>query len=447
MLLRSQPNQSKIKRYGLCVGAWGTALVLWLAGTAAAYAQDAVTIKRPTQLRAAPGDSAAHVAELAAHATVTRTPQRQGAWVQVRSESGAMGWVHMFDIGTPARVNNTAAQALRDLGSKAGGGSSVSVATATVGIRGLGEGDVSRAPVGGRTASGAQSLQQLDRWRASADSARTFASTAALQSRTVDALPVPALTPSAAASSAEASATEPPQAGAGGDPALGRMLQSVEGMTEAQEADLGRQMAALLLQGKPLDPTAELQRYINLLGRWISLQSSRPHLPWAFVVVDESDFNAYSAPGGHVFVTRGLVDRCTDEAELAGILAHEIAHVTHRHHLHAMRTALRLGAPAGLPALVRQVHTQGVGAEAEHAADREAVTLAARAGLDPYGLVSALVQLNALGDSDLQFADAHPQSRLRLDHLEQAMARRFDALVGTKAPVTVDARLDTAGIK
>ncbi|MGL4808644.1 MAG: M48 family metalloprotease, partial [Giesbergeria sp.] len=210
------------------------------------------------------------------------------------------------------------------------------------------------------------------------------------------------------------------------------MLQSIESMTDAQEADIGRQMAALLLQGKPLDPTAELQRYINLLGRWISLQSSRPDLPWIFVVVDESDFNAYSAPGGHVFVTRGLVDRCTDEAELAGILAHEIAHVTQRHHLHAMRTALRLGAPAGLPALVRQVHTQGVGAEAEHAADREAVTLAARAGLDPYGLVSALVQVNALGDSDLQFADAHPQSRLRLDHLEQAMARRFDPLVGTK---------------
>ena len=57
------------------------------------------------------------------------------------------------------------------------------------------------------------------------------------------------------------------------------------------------------------------------------------------------------------------------------------------------------------------------------------------------------MQVNALGDGDLQFADAHPQSRLRLDHLEQAMARRFDALVGTKAPVTVDARLEMAGIK
>ena len=437
---------SKENRNGNCAGAWGVALALWIAGAGAAYAQDEATIKRPTQLRAAPGDGAASVAELAANATVTRTPQRQGAWVQVRSESGAMGWVHMFDIGTPAR-DNTAVQALRNLGSKTGSGSSVSVATATVGIRGLGEGDVSHSVVGGPKASRSENLNQADRLRAVADSARAFAKDAALQTRTVESLPIPALPPSAPASGAEASAAVSPQAGTGGDFALGRLLQSVEGMTEAQEADLGRQMAALLLQGKPLDPTPELQRYVNLLGRWLSLQSSRPNLPWLFVVVDESDFNAYSAPGGHVFVTRGLVDRCTDEAELAGILAHEIAHVAHRHHLHAMRTALRMGTPAGLPALVRQVHTLGVGAEAEHAADREAIVLAARAGLDPYGLVSALVQVNALGDSDLQFADAHPQSRLRLDHLEQAMARRFNPLVGTKAPVTVDARLEMEGIK
>ena len=446
MYSRSQHNQNKMKQRGHWVSAWGGALALWLAGTGTAYAQDAATIKRPTQLRAAPGDSAASVAELAAHASVTRTSQRQGAWVQVRSESGATGWVHMFDIGTPAR-DNTAVQALRNLGNQASSGSSVSVATATVGIRGLGEGDVSRSPVGGRKAPNTELLNHADRLRASADSARAFASTAALQTRTVEALAVPALPPSIPASSAEAAATAPPQAGVAGDPALARMLQSIESMTDAQEADIGRQMAALLLQGKPLDPTAELQRYVSFLGRWLSLQSSRPDLPWIFVIVDESDFNAYSAPGGHVFVTRGLVDRSTDEAELAGLLAHEIAHVAQRHHLHAMRAALRVGAPAALPALVRQVHTQGVGAEAEHAADREAVTLAARAGLDPYGLVSALVQLNALGDSDLQFADAHPQSRLRLDHLEQAMARRFDPLVGTKAPVTVDARLEMAGIK
>ena len=142
---------SKENRNGNCAGAWGVALALWIAGAGAAYAQDEATIKRPTQLRAAPGDGAASVAELAANATVTRTTQRQGAWVQVRSESGAMGWVHMFDIGTPAR-DNTAAQALRNLGNKASSGSSISVATATVGIRGLGE-EIGRASCRERVSS------------------------------------------------------------------------------------------------------------------------------------------------------------------------------------------------------------------------------------------------------------------------------------------------------
>ena len=110
-------------------------------------------------------------------------------------------------------------------------------------------------------------------------------------------------------------------------------------------------------------------------------------------------------------------------------------------------STVRTGVPSNLAALVRHVHALGYGAQAEHAADREAVTLAARAGLDPFGLVSALVQVNALGDSDLQFADAHPQSRLRLDHLEQAMARRHDPQAGTKAAVTIEQRLESSTLK
>jgi len=218
-------------------------------------------------------------------------------------------------------------------------------------------------------------------------------------------------------------------------------------MSDPDEIELGENVMAGVLGAAPLYGNDRIQRYVNQVGRWVASHSERPNLPWRFAVLDSKLPNAGAAPGGQIYITTGLLFRMRNEAELAGALAHEIAHVVHRHHLQAMRTALRLGAPAGLPALVRQVHTQGVGAEAEHAADREAVTLTARAGLDPYGLVSALVQVNALGDSDLQFADAHPQSRLRLDHLEQAMARRFDPLVGTKAPVTVDARLEMAGIK
>lgn len=398
-----------------------------------AQAQEEAMIKRATQLRAAPGDTSSALADLAASAKVIRTAQRQGAWVQVRAESGATGWIHMFDIGTPAR-DNAAASALRAVGNPLGGVGATAVSTSTVGIRGLGEGNVSQSVgASGRGATQSQGLDQADRMRVTANEARAFAAAAALQPRRVDALPVTHFAAPAAADTHSA---------------MGALLQSADGVTEEQEIEMGRQMAALLLQGKPLDPAPEMQRYVNLLGRWVSLQSSRPQLPWTFVVVDESDFNAYSTPGGYVFLTRGLVDRCADEAELAGILAHEIAHVASRHHLRAMHSAARSGKVSpSLTALARHTHTLGLGAEAEHAADREAVVLAARAGLDPFGLVSALVQLNALGDSDLQFADAHPQSRLRLDHLERAMAQPIHPAAGAAAPVTIDERLASHAVK
>ncbi len=412
-----------------------------------AQAQEEAMIKRATQLRSAPGDTSSALADLAASAKVTRTAQRQGAWVQVRAESGATGWIHMFDIGSPAR-DNAAAGALRVVSNPLGGVGSTAVSTSTVGIRGLGEGNVSQSVgASGRGATHSQGMGQPDRLRVTANEARAFATAAALQPRRVDALPVTHFAAAAAAEASNAASAAAPAA-ADTHSALGALLQSADGVTEAQEIELGRQMAALLLQGKPLDPAPEMQRYVNLLGRWVSLQSSRPQLPWTFVVVDESDFNAYSTPGGHVFLTRGLVDRCADEAELVGILAHEIAHVASRHHLRAMHSAARSGKVSpSLTALARHTHTLGLGAEAEHAADREAVVLAARAGLDPFGLVSALVQLNALGDSDLQFADAHPQSRLRLDHLERAMAQPIHPAAGAPAPVTIDERLASHVVK
>ena len=74
----------------------------------------------------------------------------------------------------------------------------------------------------------------------------------------------------------------------------------------------------MLLGSKPLHTDMALQRYVNLLGRWISLQSSRPDLGWTFAVLDDAGYNAFAAPGGYVFVTKGLVDRVADESELAG---------------------------------------------------------------------------------------------------------------------------------
>lgn len=246
-----------------------------------------------------------------------------------------------------------------------------------------------------------------------------------------------------------------------GDDLMGLLSRSVETIDEPHEIDIGRQLAAVLLGSKPLYPDERLQRYVNRLGRWISLQSERPNLPWTFVVLDDTGYNAFAAPGGYVFVTKGLIDRCADESELAGILAHEITHVTQRHHLQAMRKTAQSGMLTQLVA--SQIHTNGVGnlvasqilalgrnlyargldQSDEFEADRRGVALAARSGFDPYGLPAALQVLRAAAPGNPMFTLAlatHPPAEQRLDQLQQAMGNRLDGLSGA-APVTIAQRL------
>ena len=238
------------------------------------------------------------------------------------------------------------------------------------------------------------------------------------------------------------------------------LTQSSDNIGPAREVDIGRHLAAVLLGSKPLHPDMALQRYVNQLGRWISLQSSRPDLPWTFAVLDDPGFNAFAAPGGYVFVTKGLIDRVPEEAELAGILAHEISHVTGRHHLKAMRKTARAGMltqlvgsqlkgdvggalSSQLLALGRDMYARGLDQEDEFEADRIGVALAARAGFDPYGLVAVLQNLRSTGPDHALFAlqlSTHPPSQVRLDLLEKAMGNRLDGLAGLPSP-TVQQRL------
>ncbi|MEZ0309738.1 MAG: M48 family metalloprotease, partial [Ramlibacter sp.] len=233
----------------------------------------------------------------------------------------------------------------------------------------------------------------------------------------------------------------------------------LDNIDEAKEVEIGRQLAAVLLGSKPLSPDMGLQRYVNQLGRWISLQSSRPQLPWSFAVLDDPGFNAFAAPGGFIFVTRGLVDR-VDEAELAGILAHEITHVTEKHHLQALRAKARAGIATQLLAsqlrsnvagavggqmlaLGRNLYSSGLDKGDEFAADRAGVALAARSGFDPYGLPAVLLQLRTAAPDNPLFSltlSTHPPAQARLEQLEQAMGSRLDAYAG-KPSVSVAQRV------
>ncbi len=236
-----------------------------------------------------------------------------------------------------------------------------------------------------------------------------------------------------------------------GDDLISLLSRSVDNIDEGREIEIGRQLAAILLGSKPLHPDMRLQRYVNQLGRWISLQSSRPGLPWTFIVLDDKGYNAFAAPGGYVFVTKGLIDSCADEAELAGILAHEITHVTAKHHLQAMRKTAQSGVltqlvasqiktnavgnmvASQLFALGRNLYARGLDQTDEYQSDREGVVLAARAGFDPYGLIAVLQGLRTASPDNPLFTLAlatHPPAQARLDQLEVAMGRKLDPLSG-----------------
>lgn len=260
----------------------------------------------------------------------------------------------------------------------------------------------------------------------------------------------------------------PPAANTGGaasnsansDDLAGLLSQAIEQIDEPKEIEIGKQLAAVLLGAKPLLPNLPLQRYVNRLGRWIALQSDRPDLPWTFGVLNDAGFNAFAAPGGYVFVTKGLLDALNDESELAGILAHEIQHVVGKHHLKAMRKSAQAGLLTSLIAarlsertngalhgqllmLGKDIYSKGLDQSDELEADRVGVALAARAGFDPYGLVAILQGLRTAAPDNPMFSlqlSTHPPTQVRLDQLEQAMGQRLDAYAG-KTSLTIAQRL------
>jgi len=102
-------------------------------------------------------------------------------------------------------------------------------------------------------------------------------------------------------------------------------------ISEAQEIAMGQAYDSEVVATIGLYPDRALQEHIQQLGAQLAATSERPNLPWTFRVVDDPAVNAFALPGGHIFVTRGILASLSSEAELAGVMGHEIGHVTARH--------------------------------------------------------------------------------------------------------------------
>ena len=118
-------------------------------------------------------------------------------------------------------------------------------------------------------------------------------------------------------------------AGCASNPVTGQREVSL--ISEAEEIEIGRRGDAEIRREMGVYRDEDLQRYVTGIGERIASVSHRPRLPWTFAVLDAPAVNAFALPGGFVYVTRGLLAHIGDEAELAGVLGHEVGHVAARH--------------------------------------------------------------------------------------------------------------------
>jgi predicted Zn-dependent protease len=216
-----------------------------------------------------------------------------------------------------------------------------------------------------------------------------------------------------------------------------------------EEIKIGSDLAGMILGAAPLVDDPAEQHYVNRLGMWLAQHTDRPDLPWKFGIIDTEDVNAFSTPGGYVLISRGLFERVRNESELAGVLAHEIAHVVQKHHLHALQNEMRTSAVADAGGsmvasggvtgfLTEQVikagktlYTRGLDKGDEYEADRMGVVIAARSGYSPYGLVGVLQTLSAeqAEKGMALMMKTHPNPTDRIERLDKAMGTKLDGLM------------------
>jgi len=229
---------------------------------------------------------------------------------------------------------------------------------------------------------------------------------------------------------------------------LGNKLKKIVGeVPPEEEITIGGNLISGLLGAAPLVEDQALQQYVNDVGYWIASRSSRKDLPWTFGVIDSSGINAFAAPGGYVVITLGLYNLLENEAQLAGVLAHEIAHVVRKHHLEALQksmqrefwTELTIIAASDkedsrkMEKLVNagvQIYAIGLDRKDEFDADLRGVVLAARAGYDPFALLDVLTTIDSINPTAEELTvmlNTHPPINDRLTRLAEQMDGQLDS--------------------
>jgi predicted Zn-dependent protease len=214
-------------------------------------------------------------------------------------------------------------------------------------------------------------------------------------------------------------------------------------VTEAEERQIGQKVSDTIVEEFGVVQDPNVTKYVSLVGLVLAQASSRPNLDWQFVVLDTDGVNAFAAPGGFVHITRGLLGLMKNEAELAGVLGHELTHVTEKHTVNAIQkgdtvklTSDSVGSSGGLTqGLIADLAQQAYkdilnnkfSRNDENEADEKGVQLANKVGYSPNGLISALnklVERNKDAKEPNGLFASHPQMKERLANIERVIKEK-----------------------
>lgn len=229
-------------------------------------------------------------------------------------------------------------------------------------------------------------------------------------------------------------------AAAGARPAMLAHQLFLFDISEEQEIEIGKAAARQVEKENRLLRNQAVNGYVQALGERLARNSGRSNLSYHFKVIDRRDANAFALPGGYIYLHRGIIELAKNEGELAGVLAHEIAHVTERHGVEQAKKAQRIGlglslldlilggsrgSAESLAALGANLFAQGVffkySRDAEREADRVGVDILRRSGMNPRGMVTLFERMESLRKSRPKlvggFFSSHPSLKERQENV------------------------------
>ena len=257
-------------------------------------------------------------------------------------------------------------------------------------------------------------------------------------------------------------------------------MDKLTGMSEKEERQLGERISSMLADRFGVVQDKDVTKYVSLVGRVLAQGSTRPNLQWEFIVLDTDGVNAFAAPGGFVHITRGALGLIKSEAELAGVLGHEVTHVSEKHTVAAIDKAARVDvgtdvgsgyvAGGGLAGdLLNKLADIGYkvafennyNRDDEMESDRLGIQMANKAGYAPNGMITFLNKIAERNKDTKEpngwFA-SHPLIKDRIKEMEKTIAKEKLNATATMASryastITFEAKpldtiaVDMAGVK